>query len=75
MPLIETALVGGHIAFRQHSAGHTAGPNWPGVRRPLPQSPSGYSDSVTKVPINELRLSGLLQVVPSPSPSHWFATE
>jgi len=28
-PPIETALVDGDIAFRQHSGGHTAGPNWP----------------------------------------------
>ena len=28
-PPIETALVGGDIAFRQHRGGHTAGPNWP----------------------------------------------
>jgi hypothetical protein len=29
MPPQETALIGGDIAFRQHSFGHTAGPNWP----------------------------------------------
>jgi peptidoglycan/xylan/chitin deacetylase (PgdA/CDA1 family) len=28
-PPIETALIDGDIAFRQHSAGHTTGPNWP----------------------------------------------
>ncbi|WP_381522724.1 glucuronyl esterase domain-containing protein [Spirosoma soli] len=28
-PSIETALVKGDIAFRQHSGGHTTGPNWP----------------------------------------------
>ncbi|MGH9744380.1 MAG: acetylxylan esterase, partial [Candidatus Acidiferrum sp.] len=28
-PPIETALVDGDIAFRQHSGGHTPGPNWP----------------------------------------------
>ena len=28
-PAIETALVDGDVAFRQHSGGHTAGPNWP----------------------------------------------
>jgi hypothetical protein len=26
---METALIDGDIAFRQHSAGHTTGPNWP----------------------------------------------
>jgi hypothetical protein len=28
-PPIETALITGELAFRQHSGGHTAGPNWP----------------------------------------------
>jgi len=28
-PAIETPLVNGDIAFRQHSGGHTPGPNWP----------------------------------------------
>ncbi|GAA4466003.1 hypothetical protein GCM10023189_47500 [Nibrella saemangeumensis] len=28
-PPIETALTDGDIAFRQHSGGHTTGPNWP----------------------------------------------
>jgi hypothetical protein len=28
-PPQETALVDGEIAFRQHSGGHTTGPNWP----------------------------------------------
>lgn len=29
MPSMETALIGGDVAFRQHSGGHTNGPNWP----------------------------------------------
>jgi hypothetical protein len=29
LPPIETALIDGDIAFRQHTGGHTAGPNWP----------------------------------------------
>ena len=28
-PPMETALVAGEIAYRQHSGGHTSGPNWP----------------------------------------------
>lgn len=28
-PSIETALIEGDLAFRQHSGGHTTGPNWP----------------------------------------------
>lgn len=29
MPAIETELLAGDLAFRQHSGGHTNGPNWP----------------------------------------------
>lgn len=29
MPPMETSLIDGDIAFRQHSGGHTTGPNWP----------------------------------------------
>jgi hypothetical protein len=28
-PAVETALIDGELAFRQHSGGHTTGPNWP----------------------------------------------
>ncbi len=28
-PKLETPLVDGEVAFRQHNAGHTPGPNWP----------------------------------------------
>jgi hypothetical protein len=28
-PPIETSLVAGELAYRQHSGGHTSGPNWP----------------------------------------------
>jgi hypothetical protein len=28
-PPVETALIGGDLAWRQHSGGHTTGPNWP----------------------------------------------
>jgi hypothetical protein len=28
-PVIETTLIDGDIAFRQHAGGHTDGPNWP----------------------------------------------
>ena len=28
-PKVETALVNGEVAFRQHTAGHTPAPNWP----------------------------------------------
>jgi hypothetical protein len=28
-PAIETPLIDGEVAFRQHSGGHTPGPNWP----------------------------------------------
>jgi hypothetical protein len=29
MPAIETGIVEGDLAFRQHAGGHTIGPNWP----------------------------------------------
>ena len=28
-PAVETALTSGDLAYRQHSGGHTSGPNWP----------------------------------------------
>lgn len=28
-PAIETTLIDGQVAFRQHRGGHTPGPNWP----------------------------------------------
>lgn len=28
-PAIETGLLDGDVAFRQHAGGHTPGPNWP----------------------------------------------
>jgi len=28
-PPIETPLIDGDVAFRQHSSGHTPAPNWP----------------------------------------------
>ncbi len=31
-PPIETSLVEGDVAFRQHSGGHTDAPNWPTFR-------------------------------------------
>jgi hypothetical protein len=28
-PQVETGLMDGELTFRQHSGGHTTGPNWP----------------------------------------------
>jgi len=28
-PAVETALIAGALAWRQHQGGHTTGPNWP----------------------------------------------
>jgi hypothetical protein len=28
-PPVETGLMNGELAFRQHNGGHTTGPNWP----------------------------------------------
>ncbi len=46
-PPIETPLIDGEIAFRQHSGGHTPAPNWPTflmfasryIKRPAVTSP------------------------------------
>jgi hypothetical protein len=46
-PPLETPLVGGDVAFRQHAGGHTAGPNWPtflefaerDIKTPRPAAP------------------------------------
>ena len=42
-PPQETALVSGDIAFRQHSGGHTTGPNWPTFLQ--------FADRYIKVPV------------------------
>jgi hypothetical protein len=44
-PPIETGLLDGEVAYRQHSGGHTDGPNWPvfldfAARYFVPGSPS-----------------------------------
>ena len=28
-PAVETGILDGELAFRQHKGGHTTGPNWP----------------------------------------------
>jgi hypothetical protein len=52
-PTMETPLIDGDVAFRQHSGGHTTGPNWPTFLKfadrylkgpPLPAKPSPGSD-------------------------------
>lgn len=54
-PPVETALISGDIAFRQHNGGHTPGPNWPTflkfAERYLNAQPvSGCVDSEILVP-------------------------
>jgi len=48
-PAIETALIDGDIAYRQHRGGHTTGPNWPTFltfagRYLAPQKDTKYSN-------------------------------
>jgi hypothetical protein len=53
-PAIETVLIDGDIAFRQHKGGHTAGPNWPTfpkfaertIKAPAAKAPPGSEDDV-----------------------------
>jgi hypothetical protein len=51
LPPIETPLLDGDIAFRQHRGGHTTGPNWPAflsfAGRYI-QSPGSASQPLTK---------------------------
>jgi lysophospholipase L1-like esterase len=58
-PPLETALVDGEIAFRQHRGGHTTGPNWPTfldwagryIKAPaivVANAPTGLSDATSR---------------------------
>lgn len=55
-PPIETSLIDGEIAFRQHSGGHTTGPNWPTfltfasryLKAPAPAATPANSGGATK---------------------------
>jgi len=52
-PPIETALIDGDIAFRQHSGGHTTGPNWPTFLTFASRYIKGPPLSVTPAPETE----------------------
>ncbi|MGH9822093.1 MAG: acetylxylan esterase, partial [Blastocatellia bacterium] len=52
-PPIETTLIDGDLAFRQHSGGHTTGPNWPtfltfASRYFTPPTPHPAADAAAK---------------------------
>jgi hypothetical protein len=53
-PPVETTLIDGEVAFRQHSAGHTPGPNWPTflkfAERYFNESPRGSATSPARNP-------------------------
>jgi hypothetical protein len=55
-PPIETALIDGDVAFRQHTGGHTPGPNWPTflefASRYL-QAPVVSANTIARQPANE----------------------
>jgi hypothetical protein len=57
-PPIETPLIDGDVAFRQHSGGHTPGPNWPtfltfaGRYLHLPGQPSSETKASTGAPVH-----------------------
>ena len=57
-PPVETGLMDGELAFRQHAGGHTTGLNWPAFLTwadryikapPLPSPPATTSSSVTPI--------------------------
>jgi hypothetical protein len=49
-PPVETALVDGELAFRQHRGGHTTGPNWPVFLK--------FADRYIKGPAPTVKASG-----------------
>jgi hypothetical protein len=53
MPPINTALVDGDIAWRQHDGGHTDAPNWPTFLK--------WADRYIHSPIPPLTLTGKLE--------------
>jgi putative membrane-bound dehydrogenase-like protein len=50
MPVQETALIDGEIAFRQHRGGHTTGPNWPAFLAFADRYLNGPAAAATKSP-------------------------
>jgi hypothetical protein len=62
-PPMETALIDGDVAFRQHSGGHTPGPNWPTFLKFAERYIKGPAvhatptPSAASVPNSDLRLS------------------
>jgi (4-O-methyl)-D-glucuronate---lignin esterase len=73
-PSIETALVDGEVAFRQHRGGHTNGPNWPTFLtyagryvkgpavKPTPQSAASVALTFDDLPIHGPLPPGLTRV-------------
>lgn len=54
-PPMETALVAGDLAFRQHRAGHTTGPNWPTFLQFASRYlPSAGGPTISGLHLNEL---------------------
>ena len=49
LPPMETALIDGDLAFRQHSGGHTTGPNWPTFLTFASRYLKGPAGSIPKV--------------------------
>ncbi|HEY6433091.1 MAG TPA: hypothetical protein VIZ17_14015, partial [Acetobacteraceae bacterium] len=50
MPPVGTALIDGDIAFRQHSGGHSTGPNWPAFLTFAARYLGGPAAAPTSVP-------------------------
>jgi len=52
LPPMETALVSGDVAFRQHSGGHTTGPNWPTF---LSFATTYFNDHASSLPASSVK--------------------
>jgi peptidoglycan/xylan/chitin deacetylase (PgdA/CDA1 family) len=69
-PPIETALIDGDIAFRQHSGGHTTGPNWPTflefagryIKGPAANAPASVALTFDDLPVHGPLPQGLSRV-------------
>jgi dienelactone hydrolase len=78
-PPMETPLIDGDIAFRQHSAGHTPAPNWPtfiAFASRYIQAPGPVFGSIIRVPGGSyIHEPGTVQVAKGPTPEELAARE
>ena len=67
-PKVETALIDGEIGFRQHTAGHTPGPNWPTFLTFAERYFTPNAKPAAKTPEDQLAVGARRSVRPSRYP-------